>query len=495
MVTGHRIACRADARRVPTRGASCVALRASTTKHRRAKDDGVAQQHRRRTRPDPAADGHVRRSPRPLKRVLTLLGVVAITVGLGIAAAGDGPAPRAAIVTLVPSPDTPPKGFSPAAERVPSRPMSPAGSAPFVGDATPSWAPPPARSLVLAAATGDLPDGYATRAAAQQGVDAVTVVRAATLELVRTRDADGRTVDELPDDWRYPLEVLAVDAQSYAAAHGAPAIARLGPDEVALGTTSAALRRIGIGGSLEFRDGHVLRVAAVLPDDTVGAAEGLVTTDAALPVDRARFLLASVADDTDPATVVRALEALTDEPITVRSDTEVTLLRHGVEAMPPAHLKWHFGEFALTDGPGRWFQHGASWQREHWRVDEVPLLGELQCHHAMFAPLSAAMQELVDRGLAHHIDVADTGGCWAPRTYDGVTPSSHAWGMAIDLNVAGNHYGYPPTIDAEVVAVMQAHGFVWGGDWAVPDGMHFELHRSDGAPDPTATPPVPDPTT
>jgi hypothetical protein len=27
----------------------------------------------------------------------------------------------------------------------------------------------------------------------------------------------------------------------------------------------------------------------------------------------------------------------------------------------------------------------------------------------------------------------------------------------------------------EIIEVMASHGFTWGGDWPVPDGMHFEL--------------------
>jgi D-alanyl-D-alanine carboxypeptidase len=66
--------------------------------------------------------------------------------------------------------------------------------------------------------------------------------------------------------------------------------------------------------------------------------------------------------------------------------------------------------------------------------------------------------------------VADTG-----------QPSMHSWGAAIDINTAHADYwqwhssgGYINRIPAEIVAVFERHGFIWGGKWAHYDTMHFE---------------------
>lgn len=70
--------------------------------------------------------------------------------------------------------------------------------------------------------------------------------------------------------------------------------------------------------------------------------------------------------------------------------------------------------------------------------------------------------------------VADTG-----------ATSMHAWGAAIDINLAFSDYwlwhrsgggipAYVNRIPAEVVAVFERHGFIWGGRWAHYDTMHFE---------------------
>jgi len=52
--------------------------------------------------------------------------------------------------------------------------------------------------------------------------------------------------------------------------------------------------------------------------------------------------------------------------------------------------------------------------------------------------------------------------------------SQHAYGAAIDVNVAGNLLGATPTQDPRLVQAFADEGFVWGGDFLLPDGMHFE---------------------
>lgn len=70
--------------------------------------------------------------------------------------------------------------------------------------------------------------------------------------------------------------------------------------------------------------------------------------------------------------------------------------------------------------------------------------------------------------------VADTGGT-----------SMHAWGAAIDINTRYSDYWlwrqqaggvpiYVNRIPAEIVAIFEWHGFIWGGRWEHFDTMHFE---------------------
>ena len=49
-------------------------------------------------------------------------------------------------------------------------------------------------------------------------------------------------------------------------------------------------------------------------------------------------------------------------------------------------------------------------------------------------------------------------------------------GIAIDLNASTNAYGAPPAMDPRVVDAFERWGMRWGGDFSVPDGMHFEWY-------------------
>ena len=59
-------------------------------------------------------------------------------------------------------------------------------------------------------------------------------------------------------------------------------------------------------------------------------------------------------------------------------------------------------------------------------------------------------------------------------------PSMHAYGAAVDVNVAWSDYwrwgdgAWRNRIPPEVVAAFERHGFIWGGRWRHFDTMHFE---------------------
>lgn len=129
------------------------------------------------------------------------------------------------------------------------------------------------------------------------------------------------------------------------------------------------------------------------------------------------------------------------------------------------------GDGTITIDPG--------WVQRNITTAEVPLLGTVRCHRAVIGPLTGALQQVADEGLAAAIDPADYGGCWVARRIDRSPAkplSMHAWGLAIDMNVSTNGLGATPTMNRRVVDVFRHHGFAWGGDWSRPDGMHFELH-------------------
>ncbi len=78
------------------------------------------------------------------------------------------------------------------------------------------------------------------------------------------------------------------------------------------------------------------------------------------------------------------------------------------------------------------------------------------------------------------------GGTYNCRPVAGTDQTSmHSWGAAIDINTRFSDYWrwsrsrgdgavYRNRIPAEIVAIFERHGFIWGGRWSHFDTMHFE---------------------
>lgn len=70
------------------------------------------------------------------------------------------------------------------------------------------------------------------------------------------------------------------------------------------------------------------------------------------------------------------------------------------------------------------------------------------------------------------------GQCWgfARRKVAGTNVwSTHAWGLAVDLNAPSNWRGGRGDIPDHVVDMWENNGFAWGGMWLHTDPMHFEF--------------------
>ncbi len=70
------------------------------------------------------------------------------------------------------------------------------------------------------------------------------------------------------------------------------------------------------------------------------------------------------------------------------------------------------------------------------------------------------------------------GGCYNYRKSRGYEEySDHAWGMAIDYLPQFGAMGVKPTIPKKIIQIFEKRGFIWGGDWKRPDGMHWSARR------------------
>jgi D-alanyl-D-alanine carboxypeptidase len=164
--------------------------------------------------------------------------------------------------------------------------------------------------------------------------------------------------------------------------------------------------------------------------------------------------------------------------LAIRSEFEVPHLRYGASSVRPmSRIKQAFGEF-----PGRPLSDGRidqlpRWRANHIKTDSVPILGNVTCHRKLFHQFRGAMAEIRDKGLSYAIKVNEYAGCYNSRfvaTIPKSRISRHSWGIAADINARSNCLGCKPTMNAQVVKIFEKWGFVWGGRFALPDGMHME---------------------
>lgn len=363
----------------------------------------------------------------------------------------------------------------------------------------PGLAPPPSvpgivlgrerPATYLAWTPGGLPPGFADAAEELRAIRRSVAVAADTTWLTGSRSASGDVVDDPAAPFAIPLEVSAVQPRRFAPF--LPPVERgvvvaLERGLGVLGASSARLRGLGPGAVLRF-GGTRVRIAAVLPDELVGATELLVSREvgARIGVDRDRYALLHVRGRPGSPTLARRLRALLPPglPLRVRAPGETPYFRHGDAVLAPVGIKLLFGEFAARPAPGRpgYLEIDPAWITSSVGTERVPLLGRVTCHRALFPQIRGVVDDLRRRGLAGVI--RGFSGCWSPRFVNRVPTASishHAWGIALDVNVAQNPFGAPPDQDPRLVRTFERWGFVWGGRFVVPDGMHFEYRRSPG---------------
>lgn len=108
--------------------------------------------------------------------------------------------------------------------------------------------------------------------------------------------------------------------------------------------------------------------------------------------------------------------------------------------------------------------------------DQSRTVTQMTCHKLMAAPFSETFAKIESAGLESKI--TSFGGCFSFRPQrTGTKLSTHAWGIAIDLNPESNAQGTAGTMDSSVIAIFKQAGFSWGGDWQgrVRDPMHFQF--------------------
>jgi D-alanyl-D-alanine carboxypeptidase-like protein len=350
--------------------------------------------------------------------------------------------------------------------------------------ALPKTTPEPPATF-LAWIPGGMPADFEQRASRLAGIDRAVVVGSDNTWLTKSYSAQGTLVDDPPKPYMTPLEAAEVTPREYAPflpPADRSVTADLAAGRGVLGESSAKLRGLGVGSMLEFGFGHGspvhVRIAAILPDELVGANELLVSRKVGerIGIGHDRYALLQPKRRPTDAALTQELRSVVPPgtPVQVRAPGETPYFRQGDAVLPPVRIKQIFGEFDAHPSGG-FLKIDPRWVHDHIVTQKVPVLGEVTCNRVLLPQLREAMQAVKRRGLAR--DIHEFDGCYSPRFIlrnPEANISHHSWGMAFDINATTNPYGETPHQNPRLVRTIEHYGFIWGGTFIVPDGNHFE---------------------
>ncbi|MFT4286092.1 M15 family metallopeptidase [Nocardioides sp.] len=399
-------------------------------------------------------------------------------MGLRHGSAGRGALAAIAACLALAACQSDPVAESPAATGTTTTTSAPASTAtPTVADPAHAVPPPgprqgalvPADILVLAQST--ISDEVLQQVQATPGVTGAVKVSMAN---VSVEDRLVNLVAADPASYRLFTSFRTADNQEVwdRVAGGEVAVAaglqqQLGVDDqgfVQLGAGTDA-PKVHVGAWADQIDGAVDAVVNPKWGEALGIPEGnalLITTTSTAPDRVVRPLRKVVGKDAS----IQRLDVVAREGLDIDAVQSPVLV---------GTLAQVVGHYTYTVSGGRVVPDPA-WVKANIATEVVPILGAVTCNKAFFPQLKAALQEVVERGLADKI--YQYGGCYNPRFIAGShSLSNHAFGLAIDLNVPDNGRGIPGAMDRQVVAIFEKWGFTWGGRWRYTDPMHFEMNR------------------
>lgn len=106
--------------------------------------------------------------------------------------------------------------------------------------------------------------------------------------------------------------------------------------------------------------------------------------------------------------------------------------------------------------------------------DHTKYATKFTCHKLMKDIFEQVFGDIYDEGLWP--DMIDWGGCYMHRKKrNSKELSTHAWGIACDIDPSGNPMGSKGIISPKIVQIFKNYGFHWGGDWDYPDPQHFQF--------------------
>ncbi|MGE0138242.1 MAG: M15 family metallopeptidase [Ilumatobacteraceae bacterium] len=337
---------------------------------------------------------------------------------------------------------------------------------------------------------GELSDGLRDKAqAVARAVNAPSVLgRGFTIGLHAVHRGSA-TVQEAVGPgglWQYPLNVTALPVDAIGRIFGFQVSSLVAQGLVVMGRTSADLRGAQAGDTVDLvaADGGIrtFTIGAVVDDDEVGGTEIVMSLEQA---------------DVIGATIVTRVvifgsfeRGALDEALAAQGLVDgygVRISKSWNPANPDgllglARTKAALGEFSFRVNSFNSMTMDQAWVDANIVRRNFQFIGvRAYCHRLIADDLQAALREVYEAGLSWAIDLANTntyGGCWNPRyaraSANIGSVSRHAWGMAFDTNTTQNAQGSTPRMDCRVVRIFRKHNFAWGGNFLLPDGMHFE---------------------
>ncbi len=300
----------------------------------------------------------------------------------------------------------------------------------------------------------------------------------------------GTVVHQAPGplgSWYFPTSVSALPLDSIGAALGREVSKIISVGQVVMSETSASFSGAQAGDVVHLvsASGSIVQfvIGRVAPDAEVGGTEIVMSTAQADALGAVLPTSVLIYGEFDRNTLDASLAA---QGISTNSRIRV---RRSWDPFDPdstiglARTKKLLGQFAYSVTAS-----GAVLVDDAWRNAYIPPREpyptgiHAACNNVMKADLAAALQAVVDAGLAGAIDVGNAntyGGCFGPRFSRIVgtqlgSLSRHTWAQALDTNTVSNCQGCVPQMDCRVVRIFRAHNFAWGGNFLNPDGMHFE---------------------
>jgi hypothetical protein len=286
--------------------------------------------------------------------------------------------------------------------------------------------------------------------------------------------------------WQYPLSVTALPVDAIGRVMSLRVSSLVAAGAVVMSQTSADLRGAQTGDTVDLvaADGSLRNfpIGAVVPDDEVGG------TELVMSIEQADALGATIVTrvlifgqfSRDALDAALAAQGLVD-------GYGVRISKSWNPANPDgtlglAQTKAALGEFAFRVNSFDSMTMDQAWVDTNIvKVNYQFIPVRAWCHRLIVNDLQAALQEVYEAGLSWAIDIGNTntyGGCWNPRYARAAanvgSVSRHAWGMAFDTNTTQNAQGSTPRMDCRVVRIFRKHHFAWGGNFVLPDGMHFE---------------------